>query len=167
MEWLNDTNGLGLFFAMAGAALAYFMPATASGVGGRMVSEAADGVYAEDPKKFGVNLVMHAITMTQGIYGLIIAFLILNKIGIITGNPSSLTTATGLYFFAASLPVGIAAWTTGVSQGRAAAAGVVLLAKRPEELAKATTHAVMIETYQILGLLLSFLMWLGIQVPSV
>jgi V/A-type H+-transporting ATPase subunit K len=162
MDWMHNVDGQ--FLAMVGAALAYFLPATASGVGGRMVAEASNGLYTEDPKKFGHCLVMQAITATQGIYGLIMAFLILLKIGVIGGNPVGLSVTQGLYFFAAALPVGIAAWTTGVSQGRAAASGVGLIAKRPEELGKAVTHAVMIETYQILGLLVSFLMWLGIQV---
>jgi V/A-type H+-transporting ATPase subunit K len=164
MDWISNTiDGRGL--ALLGAALAYFLPATASGVGGRMVAEAANGLLAEDPKKFGQCLIMQAITATQGIYGLIVSFLILLKIGFIPGStPVELSNVTGFYFLMASLPVGIAAWTTGVSQGRAACAGVSLIAKRPEELGKAVIHAVMIETYQILGLLVSFLIWLSIPV---
>jgi len=163
MEWLSGIfNGLSL--ALLGAVFAYVLPATASGIGGRLVAEAANGVLAEDPKKFGQCLVLQAITATQGIYGLIISFLILLKIGVIGGQPANLSLATGFYFFFASLPVGIAAFTTGVAQGRAAAAGIGLIAKRPEELGKSIMHAAMIETYQILGLLLSFLIWLGIPV---
>jgi len=155
----------GRSLALLGAAFAYFLPATASGVGGRMVAEAANGVLAEDPKKFGQCLILQAVTATQVIYGLIISFLILQKIGFIPGStPAEITTTTGLYFLVASLPVGITAFTTGVSQGRAAAAGISLIAKRPEELGKSITHAVMIETYQLLGLLLSFLIWHSIQI---
>jgi len=154
----------GRALALLGAGFAYFLPATASGIGCRLVAEAANGLLAEDPKKFGQCLILQAVTATQGIYGLIIAFLILLKIGIIGGNPVEISVATGFYFFLASLPVGIAAYTTGISQGRAAAAGIGLVAKRPEELGKAMIHAAMIETYQILGLLLSFLIWLGIPV---
>ena len=163
-QWFYETfNGFTL--ALLGAALAYFMPATASGVGGRMVAEAANGVLAEDPKKFGHCLLLQAITGTQAIYGLIISFLILLKIGIIGGEPMvDLPFSTGAFFLLASLPVGIAAFTTGISQGRAATAGVGLIAKRPGELGKAVIHAVMIETNQILGLLISFLIWNGIQV---
>jgi V/A-type H+-transporting ATPase subunit K len=164
MDWISSTID-GRSLALLGAAFAYFLPATASGVGGRMVAEAANGVLAEDPKKFGQCLILQALTATQGIYGLIISFLILQKIGFIPGaTPEEISTATGLYFLIASLPVGIAAFTTGVSQGRAAAAGISLIAKRPEELGKSITHAVMIETYQLLGLLVSFMIWFSIQV---
>jgi V/A-type H+-transporting ATPase subunit K len=163
MEWFSDTFG-GLSLALLGAGFAYFLPATASGIGGRLVAEAANGVLAEDPKKFGHCLLLQAVTGTQAIYGLIISFLILLKIGIIAGNPVEMSTSTGAYFLFASLPVGIAAFTTGVSQGRACAAGVGLIAKRPGELGKAVMHAAMIETNQILGLLVSFLIWNGIKI---
>ena len=164
MDWISNTID-GRSLALLGAAFAYFLPATASGVGGRMVAEAANGVLAEDPKKFGQCLILQAVTATQGIYGLIISFLILQKIGFIPGaTPAEISTTTGLYFLIAALPVGIAAFTTGVSQGRAAAAGISLIAKRPEQLGKSITHAVMIETYQLLGLLVSFMIWHSIQV---
>jgi V/A-type H+-transporting ATPase subunit K len=163
MEWFS-ANVSGLALALLGAAFAYVLPATASGVGGRMVAEASNGVLAEDPKKFGYCLLLQVITATQGIYGFIISFLILLKVGIIGGSPVDLTITQGLYFLMAALPVGIAAWSTGVSQGRAACAGVSLVAKRPEEFGKAAMHAAMIETYQILGLLISFLIWNGIKV---
>ena len=155
-EFLNSPGGLP--FALLGAAVAYAFPATASGIGGRMVAEAANGVLSEDPKKFGQCLLLQAITATQAIYGLIIAFLILDKVGIMGGSPMvDLPVKTGLFFLCSALPVGITAWTTGISQGRAAAAGIGLIAKRPEEVGKSVMHAVMIETNQILGLLISFL----------
>lgn len=162
-EWFANNVG-GLPLALLGAAIAYALPATASGMGGRMVAEAANGLLSEDPNKFGQCLILQAVTATQAIYGLIIAFLILLKVGIIGGNPLDISVKTGLLFLFASLPVGIAAFTTGVSQGRAAAAGIGLIAKRPEEVGKSIMHAAMIETNQILGLLVSFLIWLGISV---
>ena len=162
-SWVGDFGGLTL--ALLGAAVAYIFPAIASGVGGRMVAEAANGLLAEDPKKFGQCLVLQAVTSTQAIYGLIVTFLILQKVGIIGGNPIvDLPTKTGLLFLVASLPVGIAASTTGLSQARAAVAGIGLVAKRPEEVGKSVIHAVMIETNQILGLLISFLICNAIKV---
>jgi len=158
MEYID-----GRALALLGVAFAYFLPASASGVGGRLVAEAANGVLAEDPKKFGQCLILQAVTATQGIYGLIISLLILMRIGFLGGDPTEAITLTqGFYLLVASLPVGVAAFTTGVSQGRAAAAGVSLIAKRPDQLGKSIIHAVMIETYQILGLLVSFLIWFNI-----
>jgi V/A-type H+-transporting ATPase subunit K len=50
-----------------------------------------------------------------------------------------------------------------ISQARAAAAGVGIVAKRPEELAKGITYAAMVETYAVLALLASILMIFGLK----
>lgn len=46
---------------------------------------------------------------------------------------------------------------SGIAQGKVAAAGVQILAKKPEESTKGIIFAAMVETYAILGLLASFL----------
>ncbi|MDN9585396.1 permease, partial [Clostridioides difficile] len=45
-----------------------------------------------------------------------------------------------------------------------AAAGVGIVAKRPEELGKAITFAAIVETYALLGLLVSFLAYNGTSI---
>ena len=50
------------------------------------------------------------------------------------------------------------------SFGRAAVASLGIIAKRPEELGKAMMYPALVETYAVLSLLISFLMWLGIAV---
>ena len=71
---------------ISGTALALFGAAAASlaGVGSAMgvgiAGQAAAGVVAEDPKKYGKTLILQALPGTQGIYGLIVAFLIFMKI---------------------------------------------------------------------------------------
>jgi len=51
-----------------------------------------------------------------------------------------------------------------IAQGKTAAAGIGIVAKRPEELAKGITFAAMVETYAVLALLASILMIFGIQI---
>ena len=65
------------------------------GVG--IAGQAAAGVLAEDPKKFGKTLILQALPGTQGIYGLLMAFLIFVKIGLFGGNMIDLTLTQGLY----------------------------------------------------------------------
>jgi len=163
MEWISSLfNGTTL--AMLGAALAGFLAGTGSAKGCGIAGEAAAGVLTEDPNKFGQTLLLQALPGTQGIYGLIIAFLILLKIGIIGGPPANLDTITGMRFLFTGLPVGIVGLTSGIAQGRASAASMGIIAKRPEELGKAMMYPAMVETYAVLSLLTSFLMWLGIAV---
>ncbi|MGE4282611.1 MAG: V-type ATP synthase subunit K, partial [Clostridia bacterium] len=135
---------------------------SAKGVG--IVGEAAAGVVTEDPSKFGQALLLQALPGTQGIYGLLTAFVILNKIGVVGGTMQNLTTQQGFYFLVAALPIAFVGLYSGIAQGRAAAAGIGIIAKRPEELAKGITFAAMVETYAVLALLASILMVFGINI---
>ncbi|MCJ7835458.1 V-type ATP synthase subunit K [Cuneatibacter sp. NSJ-177] len=154
---------LGLALAIGGAAIAA-SAGVGSALGVGVAGEAAAGVVAEDPKKFGQTLVLQALPGTQGIYGLLIAFLILVKTGVMGGNPADLTTQQGIYFLFAGMPIGVVGIWSGWAQGKASAAGIMLIAKRPSELAKGIIYAAMVETYAILALLISFLMWMFITV---
>ncbi|MGN1096831.1 MAG: permease, partial [Christensenellales bacterium] len=66
---------LGTFFALLGAALAAGLAGSGSAIGIGMAGKAAAGVTAEDPTKFSKCLVLQLLPGTQGIYGLLIAFL--------------------------------------------------------------------------------------------
>lgn len=87
------------------------------------------------------------------------------KIGLLGGDGLvELTTAQGFYILAASLPVCVVGIISGIAQGKAAASAIMLIAKRPEEIAKGMVYTAMVETYAVLALLISFLMLNGIQV---
>jgi len=152
------TNGN--FLAILGASIAA-MAGIGSAIGVAIAGEAASGVVAEDPKKFGSTLILQALPGTQGIYGLLIAFIILNKLG---GGMVELTAAQGGYFLAASLPAGLVGIISAIHQGKVAATGIMLIGKKPGEIAKAMVYAAMVETYAVLALLISFLMINGITV---
>jgi V/A-type H+-transporting ATPase subunit K len=161
--FLAEFFGNGITLAMLGAAFAAFMSGSGSAIGVGIAGEAAAGVITEDPSKFGQTLLLQALPGTQGIYGLLTAFVILNRVGIVGGGgPADLTLVQGLMYFAAAMPAGIGGYISAIAQGKAAAAGIGIVAKRPEELAKGITFAAMVETYAVLSLLASILMTFGI-----
>ncbi len=163
MDWVNAIfSGNGL--ALLGAALAMGLAGTGSAKGVGIAGEAAAGVLTEDPEKFGQTLLLQALLGTQGIYGMIIAFLIMLKVGILGGAMVELTTVQGMMLFMSAVPIAIAGLFSGIAQGRAAAASIGIIAKRPEELGKAMMYPALVETYAVLALLISFLMWNGIAV---
>lgn len=143
------------FAAIAGIGSAY-------GVG--IAGQAASGIVAEDPGKFGQALLLQALPGTQGIYGLLIAFLIMVKIGALGGAPIALSIPQGAALLAAGLPIGLVGIFSGIAQGKAAASGIMLISKRPEEIAKGMVYTAMVETYAVLALLISFLMWMSVEV---
>ena len=160
MEILSNA---GLYIAVIGASLAVALACAGSGKGVGIVGEAAAGVISEDPNKFSSCLILQILPGTQGLYGLVIWFYALFSLGIIGGTPAELTLGQGIGYLFACLPMGIGGYFTAIAQGRCAAAGVNLVAKRPEEMSKGIIMAIMVEFYAILCLLASFLMLLFVK----
>lgn len=158
-SWFTGNN-----LALLGAGLAVICSGIGSAKGVGLVGEASSGLLAEDPSKFGKALILQALPGTQGIYGLITAFLIIFKMGLLGGNPVTLTVGQGIYFFAAAMPIMIVGYFSAILQGRVAASGISLLAKRPDEVGKAITSAALVETYAIFAVLVSLLLVLFAQV---
>ena len=73
---------LGLVFALTGAAVAVFMAGAGSAIGVGIAGQAALGVVTEDSGKFAQVLIMQLLPGTQGIYGLLVGFITLSKIGL-------------------------------------------------------------------------------------
>ena len=94
-------QNLGTIIALVGAALAALMAGIGSVRGVSTAGEAAAGIVSENPDVFGKVLVLQALPGTQGIYGLLVAFLIMNKIGILGGGVSDVSVTTGLLILAA------------------------------------------------------------------
>lgn len=143
--------------ALLGAGLAAALAGMGSAKGVGMVGEAASGLLTEDPSKFGKALILQALPGTQGIYGLITAFLIIFKIGVL-GTPVALTIGQGAYFLMAALPIAIVGYYSALKQARVAVTGINMIAKRPDEVGKAITSAALVETYAIFAVLVSLLM---------
>ena len=146
----------GYNLAAFGAVFAALMAGIGSAKGVGIVGEAASGVLAEDPSKFGNCLLLQALPGSQGIYGFVAAFFIFIKIGLFSGG-TDLSTSNGAYLFACALPIAFVGFYSAIAQGRVAAAGVALIARREGQVAKAITSAALVETYAILALLVSLL----------
>jgi V/A-type H+-transporting ATPase subunit K len=155
---LLSTVFTGNNLAFLGAAIAAIPAGMGSARGVGLVGEASTGLVSEDPSKFGKALILQALPATQGIYGLITAFLIIFNTGIFSGAVATLTVAQGMYYLIAALPIGIVGYFSAVAQAKASASGISLLAKRPKEVGKAIIASAMVETYAILALLVSLLM---------
>ncbi|WP_461205505.1 V-type ATP synthase subunit K [Clostridium sp. DL1XJH146] len=158
MEFMSQNGGLAL--ALLGAALATALPGIGSARGIGIVGEAAAGVITEDPDKFGRALILELLPGTQGLYGFVTTIIILTRIGLLGGSTPDMQT--GFFIFMASLPIALAGWKSAISQGKTAAAGLAILAKKPDHVMKGVLFAVMVETYALLGFVSSLLMILFI-----
>lgn len=148
-------NDLGIVYALLGVALATFLAGIGSAVGVGMGGRAAAGVLTEKPELFAKVLILQLLPGTQGIYGLLVAFVALGKIGILGGEAP--TAQQGLLYLAACLPIAVVGLLSAIHQGKTSVASINLLAKRPETFGKAMLLPAMVETYAILALLVSIL----------
>ena len=154
---------LGIVYALLGAALAVFLAGAGSAIGVGIAGQAASWVVSEDPSKFAKVLIMQLLPGTQGIYGLLVGFITLSKIGLLGGGMLELTPQQGLLVLAACLPIGIVGLISGKSQGKTSAAAIGIVAKKPEQFGKAMLFPAMVETYAILALLISILAVTNLQ----
>lgn len=154
MTWIKffTENYGGFVMGALGVALAVGMSGIGSSKGVGIVGQAAAGLLSEQPEKFGKALVLQLLPGTQGLYGFVIGFLVFTKMA------SGMPLDQGLYLLGACLPIAFAGLWSGIAQGKVAAAGIQILAKNPEHNTKGIILAAMVETYALLGFVISFML---------
>ncbi len=154
---------IGPLLVYLAAAIAVILPGYGSAkVVGRL-GQTATGILAEDPSLFGRLLILQALPGTQGIYGLLGWFMIMNQSGMMAGN-LNISVQQGFLFLLAALPVAFVGLLSAFHQGNVAEGGMALLTKQPQASGNAIVLAVMVETYAILALLATILGVLSITV---
>ncbi|MBQ6539538.1 MAG: V-type ATP synthase subunit K [Oscillospiraceae bacterium] len=155
---------IGIVITVCGAALCAILAGIGSAVGVMAAGKASAGVTSENPDLFGKVLVLQALPGTQGIYGFLIAILIMVRVGLLGGNVANLTAAQGWQFFFAALPMAVVGLISGICQGKAAVAAIHMTGKQPDASGKGITMTALVETYAILALLASILLMFGITI---
>ena len=155
---------IGQTIALFGAALAVLLAGIGSARGVGIAGESVSGVISENPDVFGQALVLQLLPGTQGIYGFLIAVIILVNTGALGGNMTDVSVGNGLLYIGAVLPVAVIGMISAIHQAKVASAGMLMVGQHPDMSGKAITMTVMVETYAVLALLASFLMVNAIKV---
>ena len=153
----------GAAIGLLGAGLAVCLAGAGSAKGTGIAGEAGTGLLCQDPSKFGKVLILQVIPGTQGLYGLVVGFMCMLRMGVLDGTFVDMSLALGLRYFAACLPIAIGGGISAVAQGRVAAGSINLLAKKPDDWSKGMVLCITVEFYAILSLLASLLMLLNIK----
>jgi len=154
---------MGLALAFLGAASAAILAGIGSAIGVGLAGQAASGVMSEDPEKFGSLLLLVALPGTQGIYGFLSAFLVILKLGVTGGTIAQVNVHQGWQLLVACLPVALAGLVSGIYQGKVCASGIYMVAKQPKDMTKPLILGALVETYAVLGLLITILLLNGIK----
>ena len=153
----------GLALALLGAGLAAVLSGIGSAKGTGIAGEAGTGLLCQDPSKFGKVMILQVIPGTQGLYGLVVWFFAIFRMGLLGGDAlPDLTVQQGLQYFVACLPMALGGLFSAIAQGRVAAGSINILAKKPDDWSKGMVLCITVEFYAILSLLASMLMILNI-----
>ncbi len=147
---------------MLGAVLLFASRARAAHAARVLPARPARVFLCEDPSKFGKVMILQVIPGTQGLYGLVIGFLCLMRMGVLNGTYVDMSLQDGLRYFAACMPIAIGGGISAVAQGRVAAGSINILARQPEHWSKGMVLCIVVEFYAILSLLASIMMLLNI-----
>ena len=148
---------LGQVLALVGAALAVVLSGIGSSKGVGLSGETATAVVSENPEVAGKLLVLQLLPATQGIYGFLIAVIVLIKTNVLGGTMLDVNTVQGLKILAGCLPIGFVGLLSAIYQGKVAAGAMIMTGEHPELSGRGITMTVMVETYAVLSLLVSFL----------
>ena len=154
---------IGQILALVGAAIAVILAGMGSSKGVGLAGETAAGVSSDNPDVASKLLVLQLLPATQGIYGFLIAVIVLINTGVLGGAMKAVSLEQGISFIIACLPIAIVGYYSAIRQAKVAAAGMLMTGQRPEMSGRGITMAVMVETYAVFALLVSFLMVISIQ----
>ena len=161
MAFLESIGGLAL--GLLGAALAAALACIGSAKGTGIAGEAGSGLLSQDPSKSGKVMVLQLLPGTQGLYGLVVWFFAVFRMGLLDGTAFDMTVQEGLRYFVACLPMALGGLFSAIAQGRVAAGSINLLAKKPDDWSKGMVLCITVEFYAILSLLASMLMIINIS----
>jgi len=145
-----------------GVALSCGIAATMASIGTGLVGAGATGVVVERPEKFGRLIIYQAIPMTQGIYGLLMAILMINFTGLVGGPEIAVLKSPYVGWGALAIGIVIAfSSISAIPQGMVATAASAAFGRNNAVFGKGVVFAVMVETFAIFGVLVSIFLLLA------
>ncbi|MFH1014273.1 MAG: V-type ATP synthase subunit K [Thermoplasmatota archaeon] len=145
-----------------GCAIAISITGISSAIGLALAGSSAIAVTAEKPNLFGKILVLQVLPMTQSVYGLLTAILLMMGAGLLGGGAD---TTVGSIAGVGSIWIGLTVGLTGISainQGMVASSSISAVGRNPDVAARGIIFTVMTETIAIFGLLAGILLMTGI-----
>ncbi len=146
-----------ILMAVLGAGLSIGLAGGGSSIGIGTAGAKGAGEFGEKPSLFGKVLLMMLLPGSQGIYGLLIAILILNSAGLL-GSGAEITAVQGAKYLGAGVAMGFSGLFSDWFQGRVAASGIGAMARDESLTGRLIIQAVVVETYAIFGLLVALLL---------
>jgi len=147
-----------------GCVFAVTIAGISAAIGLMLAGSSAVAVTAEKPNLFGKCLVLSVLPMTQAVYGLLTAILLMLGAGLLGG--AARTDMTNPVIGTASIWIGLIVGITGISavnQGIVASSAISAAGRNPDVAARGIIFTVQSETIAIFGLLTGILLMTGLH----
>lgn len=149
-------------YVILGCAIAIGIAGISSAIGLALAGSSAVAVTAEKPDLFSKVLILQVLPMTQSVYGLLTAILMMMGAGLLGGNSGVLVTPLmGIGAIWIGLAVGLTG-TSAINQGQVASSSISAVGRNPDVASRGIIFTVMTETIAIFGLLLGILLMVGL-----
>ena len=149
-------------YVILGCALAIGIAGISSAIGLALAGSSAVAVTAEKPDLFSKVLILQVLPMTQSVYGLLTAILMMMGAGLLGGDSGVLVTPLmGIGAIWIGLAVGLTG-TSAINQGQVASSSISAVGRNPDVASRGIIFTVMTETIAIFGLLLGILLMVGL-----
>jgi V/A-type H+-transporting ATPase subunit K len=135
-----------------------------SATGLMLAGTSAVAVTGEKPELFGRCLILQVLPMTQAVYGLLTAILLMMGAGLLGGGGK--VVLSNPMVGKSAILIGLVVGLTGLSainQGMIASASIAATGRNPEVVARGIIYTIMPETIAIFGLLVGILLMVGLD----
>lgn len=163
----------GIGWTILGAMAALVLGGIGSAWGIATAAGQGAGVLSEKPSLFGKVFLLILLPGTQGLYGMVFAFLVTSSTKIQTdlALAQQLTPGIGGALGIVGVCLGLVLLLSAKYQGETAAAAINLVAKKEDQFGRGIILPALVETYAVFGLLVAILMlnWLckvGVSVAN-
>ncbi len=157
---------MGNFYALLGAALAVLVSGIGSAIGVGRAGQASSAILSKQPDKFGNALVLTVMPSTQGLYGFVVGFMVLIKLGAL-GTMTPIDAATGWAIFAYCMPIAFVGLGSAIMQGNVVVGCLGLIAKQDKAMGKSIPLVILVEIFAIFAFIISLLGVLMLDVAPV
>lgn len=156
----------GIGWTVLGAMTALVLGGIGSAWGISIAAGQGAGVLSEKPSLFGKVFLLILLPGTQGLYGMVFAFLVTSFAGIqgedFAAAAQALTPGIGGALGIVGFCLGLVLLLSAKYQGETSAAAINLVAKKEDQFGRGIILPALVETYAVFGLLVAILMlnWL-------
>ena len=147
-------------FVILGMIVNVVLGGIGSAKGLRIAATQTAGVMSEKPELFGKLFVLMVLPGTQGFYSFIASFLA--GLQTFLGN-KTISTPASIGLMLLLIAMGFIELISAIEQGKTSAAAINMVAKQERTFGQAIIMPALVETYAVLGLLISIIVILSIN----